>query len=408
MPEVVFGAGRIPFDPAPGDTLTEREPADIATGWNPQEFKQALDTAHFDRCLAYGRPLVVVNDAFRPTPTGYILSLISEYYPEFKADFVIACGNHPAPGPNEIKSIFSRYELPSDSNVYSHNSRDMTLMAAAGTWNGNTLYINRRIFDYPAVIVIGSVEPHYFAGYTGGRKSLVPGLSDIESNRRNHALAVSEHARPLRLKGNPVAENLEELLSLIEIPTLFSIQAVTGRKQQLLGCFVGELRSSFEEAVFLAKLVYSFHPGKQYDLVVAEMREPLDRNLYQLQKGIENCAAAVRNGGALVAVSKCEEGIGNDEFYRLAKKLQTKEAVCSHAVVHDPPLGIHKLSRIVHMSRRIRVKALTGLAPDILKQVFIEPAVSLNNEIRCLREEKEGPVDILLVRDAGVVVADMD
>lgn len=408
MPEVVFGAGRIPFDPAPGDTLTEREPADIATGWNPQGFKQALDAAHFNQFFIHGRPLVVVNDAFRPTPTGRILSLVSECYPDFAADFIVACGNHPAPGPNEIKSIFSGYQLPLDSKVYCHDSRDRTFMAAAGTWNGNVLYINRRVFDYPAVIVIGSVEPHYFAGYTGGRKSLVPGLSDIESNRRNHALAVSEHARPLRLKGNPVAENLEELLSLIEVPALFSIQAVTGRKQQLLSCFVGELHSSFEEAVLLARQVYSFHPGKQYDMVIAEMRGPLDRNLYQLQKGIENCAAAVRNRGTLVAVSKCEEGIGNDEFYRLAKKLQTKETVCSHAVVHDPPLGIHKLSRIVHMSRRIHVKALTGLAPDILKQVFIEPASSLDSEIRRLREEKEGPIDILLVRDAGVVVADMD
>jgi nickel-dependent lactate racemase len=349
-----------------------------------------------------------VNDAFRPTPTGEVLSQLKKTYPDFKADFIVACGNHPQPQKEEIGEIFGKYQLPPDSELYFHDSRDIESMVVAGELDGSPLYVNRRLFEYPGVLTIGSVEPHYFAGFTGGRKSLVPGLSDIESNRRNHALAVSEDAQPLRLKHNPVAENLDELLTLVKLPAVFSIQIVHGRNRRILDCFCGDLKSSFNEAVDLSARVYSFQPEKQYDLVIAEMRDPLDRNLYQLQKAIENCAAAVRDGGTILAVSRCREGIGNDEFYQLARRLKNEEMVLAHAEMENPPMGIHKLSRIVRMARRISVKALTGLKHEILEQVFLEPAISIDAEIQKLKHANKQEIDILLVRDAGLLAVKSD
>jgi len=388
--------------------LTEREPEDRDRGWNQGKFLRALSSAGFDKFLSRGKPLVVVNDAFRPTPTGEALSQIKKLYPDFKADFIVACGNHPRPEKEEIDEIFGEYQLPSDSRLYFHDSRDIESMVAAGELDGLPLYLNRRLFEYPGVLTIGSVEPHYFAGFTGGRKSLVPGLSDIESNRRNHALAVSEDAQPLRLKHNPVAEDLDKLLNLVKLSAVFSIQIVHGRNRRILDCFCGDLESSFKEAVDLSKQVYSFQPEKQYDLVIAEMRYPLDRNLYQLQKAIENCAAAVRDGGTIVAVSKCHEGIGNDEFYQLARRLKNEEMVLAHAEMENPPMGIHKLSRIVRMARRISVKALTGLKHEILERVFLEPAISIDAEIQKLKRADKQEIDILLVRDAGLLAVKSD
>jgi len=109
-----------------------------------------------------------------------------------------------------------------------------------------------------------------------------------------------------------------------------------------------------------------------------------------------------------VAVSTCSNGIGNDEFYNLAARLGNEEMVLSHADMENPPLGIHKLSRIVRLARRIKVKALTGLASEIVRRVFIEPAMSLDAEIQALKEESKKTVDILLVRDAGLLVAKLD
>jgi len=408
MPKVAYGNEDIAFDLDPGDSLTEKEPSDDVGDWQKKQFRQALEGAGFGDLLSGGKILTVVNDAFRPTPTGAVLSQIKEWYPAYQTDFIIACGNHPVPEESDIKAIFEGFALPPDTLVFSHNSHDLDSMVAVAEYEGQPLYLNRRLSEYPAVLVIGSVEPHYFAGFTGGRKSLIPGLSDIESNRRNHALAVSSEAQPLRLKGNPVAENLEQLLSLVKIPSLLSIQIVTGRHQKIIDCFVGPLKESFEEAVTLAEKVYSFACGRQYDLVIAEVHPPLDRNLYQLQKAIENNAAAVRDEGTLLVVSRCHEGIGNDEFYQLAGKLTNEEMVISHAEMENSPLGIHKLSRIVHLAERINIRAMTGLKNEILEQVFIEPAVSIEAEIQKLKQGEKEEIDILLVRYAGLLVAKMD
>lgn len=408
MPKVAYGKEEIEFDVDPGDSLTEREPADRTGAWQRDKFHQALEAAHFADMMAGERPLVVINDAFRPTPTGPVLSQIKTWYPEFQADFIVACGNHPAPTEADFKAIFGEYKLDPDAGVFIHDSRDTASMIEIGVCDGQPLLLNRHLFDYPSVIVIGSVEPHYFAGFTGGRKSLIPGLSDIETNRRNHALAVSDEARPLRLKDNPVAENLDHLLSLVKLPSLFSIQIVAGRNQEIIECFAGGLKESFEPAASLAEEIYSFTCSRQYDLVIAEMRPPLDRNLYQIQKAIENTAAAVRDGGTLLAVSECHEGIGNDEFYQLAGRLINEEMVLSHAEAENPPLGIHKLSRVVRLARRINLRALTGIKNEILEQIFIEPGVSIEAEIHKLKQGEKKEVDILLVRDAGLLVAKMD
>lgn len=405
MTEIRFGTQQLPLEIRPGDSLTIKEPADDFPEWSPDSLLQSLRDGGFAEFLKWGRPLVVVNDAFRPTPTGRILGTIQSFFPDFRADFIVACGNHPAPDPREIETIFDGYAMPADSQVLIHDSHDLGAMVPAGHIDGQTVFLNRSLFVYPAVMVIGSVEPHYFAGFTGGRKSLIPGLCDEQTTRRNHALAISPEARPLRLAGNPVAESLDRLMKVLSLPHLFSIQVVTGRKQKILACCCGDLARSFAEAVALSEQVYSFPLEKSYDIVVAEMWPPLDRNLYQMQKGIENCAAAVRDGGALVVVSPCREGIGNDEFYRLAERLQTPEMVLAQAAVENPPLGIHKLCRIVRLSHRISVKALTTLEPHILRRVYLEPVGTLQEERQILIQRGQSHIDILLVRDAGVLAA---
>ncbi len=409
MPKVAFGKEELEFELDPGDTLTEKEPADSDyAAWDPESLHARLRNARFEEFLDLGKPLIVVNDSFRPTPTGAILSHVASWYPNFKGDFIVACGNHPAPQEHDLEIIFGDYKIPGDSRLLIHDSSDTDSMVQAGEFGGQPILLNRALAEYSSILVIGSVEPHYFAGYTGGRKSIIPGLCDVETTRRNHVLAVSEDCRPLRLEGNPLAENLDQLLAAVKLPTTFSIQIVAGRNQKILDCFAGNLADSFIEAVSIAEKVYGFPIIKRYDLVIAEMGPPLDRNLYQLQKAIENTAVAVRDEGTLLAISRCSEGIGNDEFYQLAGRLENEEMVLSYSDLDNPPLGIHKLSRMVRLAERIRVCALTGLKNEILDQVYIEPAVSIEAEMQKLKQGDKKDINILLVRDAGLLAAKSD
>ncbi|MFH1701134.1 MAG: lactate racemase domain-containing protein [Candidatus Zixiibacteriota bacterium] len=406
MPSVAFGNEEHSFSIESGDTLIIAEPSDDVPLLNESVFLERLKIAGFED-LTKNRLMVIVNDAFRPTPTGIVLSQLKKWYPDFQADYVIATGNHPVPDEEEISQIFNGYNRNDNEKIFVHDSRGPETMQNSGEFSGNPIYLNRLLFEYPSIMVIGSVEPHYFAGFTGGRKSIIPGLADFETIRRNHAHAISLDAQPLRLTGNPMAENLQYLIDGVSLPPLISIQLVLNRKHEIIDAFAGELKSSFEEAVAIVEDLYAHKSPHPFDLVIAEMRPPLDRNLYQLQKAVENCQMAVADGGTILAVSSCNEGIGNDEFYRLASKLSDEDMVLSHAAMDNPPMGIHKLSRIVMMSKRINVKALTGLKHEIVKQVFWEPAVSIDAEIQKLRKQKEN-LNILIVRDAGHMVVKLD
>lgn len=406
MPSVAFGNEECSFSIGSGDVLIVAEPRDDVPLLNESLFQQRLKDTGFGS-LINNRPLVIVNDAFRPTPTGIVLSHLKKFYPDFQADYLIACGNHPAPDDNDIDKIFSGYNRGENERVFSHNSRDPESMCNGGDFEGRPILINKLLFEYPAIIIIGSVEPHYFAGFTGGRKSIIPGLADLETTRRNHANAVSLEAQPLRIKGNPMAENLQDLVNSVSLPALRSIQLVLNRKHEIIDAFAGDLKSSFESAVAIVEDLYSYKSSRPFDLVIAEMLPPLDRNLYQLQKAVENCQMAVTDGGTVLAVSRCHEGVGNDEFYRLAGKLYDESMVFESAALENPPMGIHKLSRIISMSKRISVKAMTGLKQEMVKQVYWEPAVSIDAEIQKLRNKKE-KLNILIVRDAGQMVAKLD
>lgn len=403
MPKIAYGSEELDFTIEPSDCLTEREPTYDFPLWNPDKLLDQLEADRFGGFSEGEKILIIVNDAHRSTPTGEILFHLTKQYPDMKADFIVACGNHPAPSPEELARIFGRYDLPGDAKVLIHDSKDQSSLKEIGEIDGHKLQLNKHLFEYDKLVVIGSVEPHYFAGFTGGRKAFLPGLADFDSIRRNHAKAVSMEAQPMALSGNPVAEDMQKFLDLAGLPDLYSIQAVIGRNHDLIDCFCGDIAESFEQAVELAEKIYSFATNRQFDLVLAELGPPLDRNLYQLQKALENCHAAVRDGGTIVAISKCVEGVGNDEFYHLAGRLQDGETVLSHAGMTRPPMGIHKLSRVVKMGKRISVKALTGLKREIVEQVFIEPAVSIEAEMQKLRSEEDQPLDILLVRDAGLM-----
>ncbi len=403
MTKIAFGSEELEFTIEPGDSLIEREPTDDFPLWNPDKLISQLEADRFGDFCADEKILIIVNDAHRSTPTGEILSFLYKQFPDLSADFIVACGNHPAPSDEELQKIFGRFELPADTKVIIHDSKDQASLREIGEINGCKQFLNKHLFNYKKLLVIGSVEPHYFAGFTGGRKAFLPGLADFETTRRNHAMAVSDKAQPLAIDGNPVAEDMQRFFDSIDLPDLYSIQAVVGRKHDVIDCFCGDISKSFKAAVQLAEQVYSFATDRQFDLVLAEMRPPLDRNLYQLQKALENCHAAVRDGGTIVAISKCTEGVGNDEFYHLAGKLQDGDTALSHAGMDQPPMGIHKLSRVVRMGQRITVKTLTGLKQEIVEQVFFESAVSIDAEIQKLRSEDNKPLSILLVRDAGLM-----
>ncbi len=372
--------------------LSTGEPVD------KNDFMQVLISAEREYFAIYKVDLFVVNDAYRPTPTGMVLDWLTESGRLNKnAKFLISTGCHRAPDLHQVKVIFgASYESLKD-HIVVHDAHDVKNMVPVGEDQlGGKVLLNRYYVEADKVVVIGSVEPHYFAGFTGGRKSIFPGLCDYDTIVRNHKLATSPDAAPLKLVGNPVDEHLRSLMKLIRTEKILSIQIVQGENGEMAAVFCGDVYESFEQAKEQSARLFGIEIDDKYDLLLAEVRPPLDGNLYQLQKSLENCQSAVRDEGKIILFSPCREGIGEDSFYRLAEKWNPDEKSGP-----KDNFGIHKLRRVYDIGRRIDIKLFSELPGGIPDRVFFnsmkEPQPALDDFI-------ENNMRICLVRDAGHTV----
>ncbi|UCD16915.1 MAG: DUF2088 domain-containing protein [Candidatus Zixiibacteriota bacterium] len=344
--------------------------------------------------------LFIVNDAYRPTPTARVLRWLQDAGRlNAAASFLVATGCHRAPREEQMRDIFGELHADLRDRIFVHDAHDHDKMVRIGSDSaGYPVWINRLAYDAESIVVIGSVEPHYFAGFTGGRKSLFPGVCDFETTVRNHNLAVSCDAAPMRLTGNPVAESLSALMNMLSDKKIFGIQIVGAgdRGMQVVCC--GALEDTFVKACEISRQVFGAATEKEYDLLLAEVRPPLDSDLYQLQKSLENSQGAVRDGGTILLFSPCQEGIGSEHFYRLADRWKNT-ADYGDTVA----FGTHKLHRVNAIGKRLDLFLFSTLADGVSDRVFFRTTKSPQSIIEKLCKGNK-QINTALVRDAGHTV----
>ena len=398
-----YGKARVTVAVPECTHVDEYGPGATADPVTPDDFRRTFVVAGGEVVLSAERPLVIVNDGFRHTPTARFLTWLNEIDASLldRADFLIATGTHASPSETHLSAIFGRHLDRVRARIQVHDASAMSTMVEVGTDRfGQPVFLNRQVFNHPQRLVIGSVEPHYFAGYSGGRKAIFPGLSDRATTERNHNLANSLEARPLRLIGNPVAEQLDELMALIPDETFFTIQAVLGADGELAAAFCGELEDAFAQATATAQAVYSRNADAPYDTVLCELLPPLDDNLYQAQKALENNQLAVKDGGAVVVLSACEGGVGSPHFFQQAHTWNREINQPGDGVFR---FGSHKLSRVISISQRIEVGLYSRVDPNEAKQVFYNPIGDLQSYIAGRCQSIPGH-RLAIVRDAGHTV----
>ena len=288
--------------------------ADAEEAADPEAvLRTALATpgAEFEDFLAgAGSPLlVVVNDGTRPTPSAEVLAVLRPALEEWsksagnELSFVIATGTHRAALPEEVERILGVDLADAYADcIYCHNSQDKDgLVCLARTTRGTSVWVNRLVAEAESMVLINSVEPHYFAGYTGGRKSLFPGLAGYQTVWANHKLSMEAGSKHLVLAGNPVHEDLEEAMALgIAGKQVYSIQLVLDKEHRVGFVSAGSLEKTFEEAVAVAEKQFVLDLDRAYDVVVAAAPYPMDCNFYQTNKAIQSGALAVKDGGILI------------------------------------------------------------------------------------------------------------
>lgn len=343
--------------------------------------------------------LVVINDHTR-APLASALKELPLSGKEVVT--IIATGTHRAPSSEEMMTLLGGEVPPYGGKVAVHDCRNTSTLKPLGqTSRGTELFLNYQLFEAEGIIAIGSVEPHYFAGFTGGRKFLLPALAGFRSVEMNHALALDERAQALALEGNPVHEDLMEALEMFgRNDDVFSVQLVLNREHQPAFASSGHIINSFMSAVDRARQAYAPIVTAKANIVVAVAKPPVDLDLYQAHKAIENAKLALDDGGVLILVSKCPDGIGNDAFYNLLtspdkiRKLKTK----------GYEFGLHKALKITQLLSRAKIFAVTDLPSNSLERISISPFRDVQSAFDEATRLKGKESKVLIVDDAGVTV----
>ncbi len=363
----------------------------------------------FDEFLSDAEDIVVVvNDRTRSTPTSDILEHISPALRNTDVRFVVATGSHRAPSDDECRRILGSLYDEFSGRISAHDARSAADMVRLGTTSrGTEVRVNRLVARARKIVAIGSVQPHYFAGFTGGRKSFLPGVASYETIEQNHSHALSPEARSLVLNGNPVHEDMAEAVELLCDSDIFSIQAVLDGEKRLHSVEAGDITESLEVAAEKARRIYAVAIEEKADIVVAVAPYPPVDNLYQTQHALDNGRLALNDGGIIILVSECRAGVGNRAFVELAESVSTPAEVLEKIAREGYKLGYHKTARMAEMSRWASMWAVTGLEPEVLESVFMRPFGSLQEAIdEALRVK--GPTRVLFLTLANLTVPHVD
>ncbi|MBI9102153.1 MAG: nickel-dependent lactate racemase [Spirochaetales bacterium] len=384
------------------------EPNDVEIQGSPRELlKTALTKSEpesFESFLkAPGKLLVIVNDGTRPTPTQAILDCIADELEAAGAEFIIATGAHRGPTIEEYALIFGKNYERFSNRIYVHDARKHEDCLFLGTSiNGTELTINKRGVEAEKLLVIGSVEPHYFAGYTGGRKGILPGIASYRTIEENHRHALHPMAKSLQLEGNPVHEDMMDALNLLD-NRIFGIMSVLDKNHQIYSLTAGDIRTSFYDAVGKAEDVFVAPVEGAVEIVVSICRYPMDIDLYQAQKAIDNGKLILKEGGILILVSSCWDGLGDETFIKLLRSSDTPEGV--HAkIAGEYRLGYHKAGKMAEVFQQAEVWAMTEVPDDVLRDIFIRPVHNLQEALDEAFKKLGEEARVLFLSDGSVTV----
>ena len=283
---------------------------------------------------------IVVSDLTRPVPNRVLLPPILETIhaagvPREDVLIIIGTGMHRSSTPEEVVRILGP-EIASSYEVVNHVARDKsTLTFVTKTARGAEVWMNRRYMEAGVKIVTGFVEPHLFAGYSGGGKGVLPAVAGTEIVMSNHAADMLGHPNATYCvgEGNPIFEEMRDI-GLLTKPT-FSVFVTLNERREITGVFAGELVAAHEAGIAQAERQYVRPVPQLFDIVVStNMGYPADLNLYQSVKGLSVAAQAVREGGAIVLAAECRDGLGLAEYTELLTSEASPQALLER--IHSP------------------------------------------------------------------------
>ena len=375
-----------------------------------QAMENPIGTSRLEE-LAKGKKKVVVlcSDHTRPVPSKLILPPMLEAIrrgnPQAEITLLIATGCHRGTTRQELVNKLGA-EMAEKEHILIHDCAAGEDMVDLGILpSGGRLRINKAAVEADLLVAEGFIEPHFFAGFSGGRKSVLPGIAARETVYANHCSQFIDdpHARAGILEGNPIHRDM--VWAARKAGLAYIVNVVLGGKGQVIGAFAGDFDEAHRAGTeFLASLCQKEAP--EADIVVTSNNGyPLDQNIYQAVKGMSTAEVACRKGGVIVIAARCEDGNGGEVFWRTFQEEKDPKVIMDTilATPQDKTQADQWQSQVFARALMKCRVVLVSQAPDeMVRDLHMTPAHSLEEGLRLAQEMLGEPQAKILVVPQGI------
>ena len=336
MIRIPYGKSFIEFEEGNAPVLTSRI-GELKAAGSGLEIVRAAMAEPIDsprlRELARGKKncVVIVSDHTRPVPSRDILPPMLEELragsPDIEVTLLVATGFHRPTSTKELEDKLGR-EIMESCRVVVHDCRDAASNVHIGTLpSGAPCVVDRLAVETELLVAEGFIEPHFFAGFSGGRKSVLPGVADQVTVLGNHCSRFidSPYARTGVLDGNPIHE---DMLAAAEMAKLaFIVNVVIDEEKKTVAAFAGNFRTAHRRGCDYTLDYFKVAPVPSEIVVTSNGGAPLDQNLYQCVKSMTAAEASCVEGGVIVLCAECADGHGGEGFYRSLRDCESPAAL---------------------------------------------------------------------------------
>ena len=302
-----------------------------------------LDSPPLRECVrASDRVAIVFSDITRPTPNHLLLPAVLEAIAHVPPEQIVLCnalGTHRANTPEELARLLGP-AVNGRYRVVQNDAFDPATQVCLGrTSRGHELWINREYMAADVKILTGFIEPHFFAGFSGGGKAAMPGMAGLQTVLGNHDAGMIDHPHATWSVtcGNPIWEEARE--AALRTEPAFLLNVTLNRDQAITGVFAGALPAAHDAGIAFARRTAMIEVAAPFDIVITtNAGYPLDQSLYQSVKGMSAAAQIVRPGGAIILAAACADGIPEHGLYgELLRSAGSPADVLAMVRAFDPP-----------------------------------------------------------------------
>ena len=354
--------------------------------------------------LAGKKIAIVTSDISRPLPSYRILpALLNELAKagakEEDITVVLALGSHRKHTEEEKIALCGKEAY---SRVRCIDSTPEDCIHLGTTKSGTPVDISRVVAEADFRICLGNIEFHYFAGYSGGAKAIMPGVSTPEAIQANHRMMVSPDAHAGKLEGNPIREDIEEAGEICGVD--YIVNAVLDEHKNIVYAVAGDVTEAHRDGCRYLDRMYRKPLKERADIVlVSQGGAPKDANLYQTQKALDNAKHAVKKGGTIILIGACPEGMGSGKFESWLTSAPTAHSMVER-IHKEFELGGHKAAAIGMVLEDADIYFVSQMDPEFVRSIFLTPFASAQEAFDCAIKKYGNNATVLAMPYGGATL----